>query len=65
MSVDTYLKGKNLSPYSVMRHEDVKVLLAPSLIRWATSVRLDVKQFLLWKSFDIEAEHKHGPSCAH
>jgi len=48
-----------------MRHEDVKVLLAPSLIRWATSVRLDVKQFLLWKSFEIEAEHKHGPSCAH
>ena len=62
MSVDTYLKGKNLSRYSVVRQDDVKVLVAFSLMQWAKRVELDVKQFLLWKSFDIEVEHKHGPT---
>ena len=62
MSVDTYLKGKNLSRYSAVQHDDVKVLVAPTLIRWAKSVRLDVKQFLFWRSFEIEVEHRHGPT---
>ena len=62
MSVDTYLKRKNLSPYSVVEHEDVKILVAPTLLRWAKSVRLDTKQFLIWKSFEVAAEHRHGPT---
>ena len=62
MSVDTYLRGKNLSRYSVVRQDDVQVLVAFSLMQWAKRVELDVKQFLLWKSFDIEVEHKHGPT---
>ncbi len=65
MSVDTYLKGKNVSRYAAVKHGDVTILVAPSLLRWAKSVHLDVKQFLIWKSFDIEAEHQHGPACAH
>lgn len=65
MSVDTYLKGKNLAPYSVLHQEDMKILIAPSLLRWARAVHLDVKQFLFWRSFQVEAEHKHGPSCQH
>ena len=62
MSVDTYLKGKSLSRYSAVQHDDVEVLVAPTLIRWAKSVRLDVKQFLFWRSFEIEVEHQHGPT---
>ncbi len=62
MSDDTYLKRKNLSPYSVVQHEDVKILVAPTLLRWAKSVRLDTKQFLIWKSFEVAAEHRHGPT---
>ncbi len=62
MSVDTYLKGKNLSPYTAIQHEDVTILVAPTLGRWAKAVHLDVKQFLLWKSFQVEAEHRHGPT---
>lgn len=65
MSVDTYLKRKNLRPYSVLAHEDVKILVAPSLLRWAKSVHLDAKQFVFWKSFDVEVEHRHGPTCQH
>ena len=62
MSVDTYLKGKNLSPYKAMEHDGVKILVAPKLIEWAAGVRLEVKQFLIFKSFDVGAEHKHAPT---
>jgi hypothetical protein len=65
VSVDTYLKGKNLSPYRAIEHSDVKILVAPKLLQWAAAVYLDVKQFLLWKSFQVEVEHRHGPTCQH
>ncbi len=42
MSVDTHLKGKNLAPYRVIRQDDVKVHVAPNLISYAQSVKLDV-----------------------
>jgi len=65
VSVDTYLKGKNTSRYRVMRQDDVKILIAPRLVEWAKSVRLDAKRFLFWDSFDIEVEHRHTRSCQH
>ena len=68
MSVDTYLKGKNLSRYSVASQGDVRLYVSPSLFQWARSVYVDVGQFLIWRSFQVEAEakpHKHGPACAH
>ena len=43
MSVDTHLKGKNLAPYRVIRKDDVKVHVAPNLISYAQSVKLDVE----------------------
>jgi hypothetical protein len=65
VSVDTYLKGKNTSRYSVHRQDDVKILLAPRLVQWAKSVHLDTKRFLFWDSFDIEVEHRHTRFCRH
>ena len=68
MSVDTYLKGKNTSRYSATDHEGVKILVAPQLLQWAQAVQVGTKQFLIWRSFDIEAvakPHKHGINCAH
>ncbi len=68
MSVDTYLKGKNLSPYSEADYEGLRILIAPSLLRWAKLVHVDTKQFLIWKSFEVAAEampHRHGANCAH
>ena len=62
MSVDTYLKGKNTAPYSVINFEGLKILVASSLARWAEHVQLDVKQFLIWKSFDVQVQHRHGPT---
>ena len=65
MSIDTYLKGKNISRYNVLQQGDLKILVAPSLVQWAKSVQLGTKRFLFWESFDIEAEHRHRPTCAH
>ena len=65
MSVDTYLKGKNFAPYQALDYQDVRIYVAQSLTKWARAVHVDVKQFLLWKSFDIEAEHLHTVTCAH
>ncbi len=62
MSVDTYLKGKRLSPYHAVEQDGVRILVAPKLIEWAAAVRLEVKQFLIFKSFDVGAEHKHAPT---
>jgi hypothetical protein len=65
VSVDTYLKGKNTSRYTSFAQDGVKILVPPRLIQWARWVRIDAKQFLLWRSFDIEAEHQHTRACRH
>ena len=62
MSVDTYLKGKNLAPYRTVEQNGVKILVAPKLIQWAATVQVGVKQFLIFKSFEVGAEHKHAPT---
>lgn len=67
MSVDTYLKRKNLAPYSAIQHEGVKIMVATSLVQWAQAVQIGVRQGWFSKSFDVEAipSHEHGPSCQH
>ena len=65
MSVDTYLKRKNLQPYTPVGYQGVKLYLAHTLLRWAEAVHLDAKQSFIWKSFRVEAAHKHGGACRH
>ena len=62
MSVDTYLKGKNLAPYRTVEHDGVKILVAPKLIQWAAAVQVGVKQFLIFKAFEVGAEQNHAPT---
>lgn len=41
MSVDTYLKGKNLSPYQRgSTKDDLEVLIAPELLRLGTKMSI-------------------------
>ena len=69
MSVDTYLKGKNVGRYRTVVQEDVKLLVAPALYSQARSIKLDVSDFLLWRSLKAEVEpmgdHFHTPGCRH
>lgn len=66
VSVDTYLKRKNLSRYHAMERDGLRLLISPALLAQASVVRLDVHRMLFWKSFDVEVEpkddHFHGPT---
>ncbi|MFV2070077.1 MAG: hypothetical protein ACC645_24185 [Pirellulales bacterium] len=65
MSVDTYLKRKNLSPYGAVEHEGVRIFVAPSLTQWAEAVRVGVRKGWFSKSFEVEAMHRCGATCSH
>lgn len=54
MSVDTYLQGKNTSRYSVLRAEDVKVLINPRLAGWRGTVSIDTRTLLFWRRFAVD-----------
>jgi hypothetical protein len=62
VSVDTHLQGKNTTKYKRVFVDDVKVLVAPSLIQWATSAHLSTRSRGLWRGFKIDVNHKHQPT---
>jgi hypothetical protein len=43
VSVDTNIKGKNLAPYKPVRHDDLTVLVAPSLSGLASYLRVSTR----------------------
>jgi len=59
-----HLKGKNLAPYQTIRHEDIKVYVAPKLVGYASSVQLEVRGGLR-KKLGVDINHEHGPTCDH
>ena len=63
MSVDTYLKGKQIgNKYRRYKADGVEILVANTLTGWAESVRLDVRRFLLWRRIKPMVMHKHRPT---
>ncbi len=68
MSVDTYLRGKNLGAYATIRIEaesddPIKVLVSQKMAQWASDVAIGIRKFLIWESFDIQVVpvHAHAP----
>jgi hypothetical protein len=53
VSVDTNVKGKNLAPYRKLRHEHFQILVSPTLIGLAESMRI-VTKGRLSKSLAVE-----------
>lgn len=62
MSVDTYLKRKNLTKYQTQELDGIEVLITPVLSQWASRVEIDIDRFLFWKRFDVIADHAHRPT---
>jgi len=62
VSVDTYLKGKNLGRYRAQDLDGIEVLVTPVLSQWASRVEVEVDRFLFWKRFDVFADHRHRPT---
>jgi hypothetical protein len=69
VSVDTYLKRKNLAPYRRMPVGDVEVLVAPILVQQASRIVVARRRGLFGGSFDVDIEprgdHFHSPACRH
>jgi hypothetical protein len=62
VSVDTYLKGKDLSPYQRLEIDDVELHVSPALSTWADRASVTVRSGALGKRFEILADHKHQPT---
>ncbi|MEM7324649.1 MAG: hypothetical protein AAF531_16280 [Actinomycetota bacterium] len=65
MSVDTYLKGKDVSSYKKLTHEDVTILVAKPLLRYASRVELVTKKKLRGSKLTAVAHHQHTAACRH
>lgn len=65
MSVDTYLKGKNLRVYRRVPKGDVEILLSPTLNQWARQVSLRVQNLVVRKRIKADVEHNHTAACRH
>ncbi len=65
MSVDTYLKGKNLRTYRRIEHGDVHLYVSPSLATWAERVQMSVRNWIVRKTVRMEVEHRHTSACGH
>jgi len=62
VSVDTYLKRKNLTKYQAQELDGVELLVTPVLAQWASRVEVDIDRFLFWRRFDVIADHRHRPT---
>ncbi len=62
MSVDTYLKGKDLTPYQAVTVEGVELHVSPTLATWASQATIVVKSGLLGRRLEVLADHKHQPT---
>ena len=60
MSVDTYLKRKDLSRYHAAWTDNVVILLSQRLGTWAQSISISAKHFLFWSLFDVEVLPMHA-----
>jgi hypothetical protein len=65
VSVDTYLKGKNTSTYRKFNQDDVLILVAPQLIRYANKVDLVTQKRLIGAKLVAVAHHEHNAACRH
>lgn len=62
MSVDTYLKGKDLSPYRLVEVDGVQVHVSPALTKWAQGATLAARSKLVGSKLEVLADHKHQPT---
>lgn len=65
MSVDTYLQGKNLHGYRRFDTDDVTVLIAPKLLRYAHRVEIITRKRLIGAKLVAVAHHEHTAACRH
>ena len=63
MSVDTYLKGKKTNGYKRIHEEDLLILIAPTLTRFANELHLVTKKKIVGKKLLAVVHHDPAKSC--
>jgi hypothetical protein len=63
VSVDTYLKGKKTDGYKRIHEDDLLVLIAPSLTRFANELHLVTKKKMIGKKLLAVVHHDPSKSC--
>ena len=65
MSVDTYLEGKNTARYQRFEQDDVLIMIAPKLVRYAHRVDIVTRKRLIGAKLVAVAHHEHNAACRH
>lgn len=65
VSVDTYLQGKNTARYKKFHQDDVTIMVAPKLLRYAHRVELVTRKRLVGSKLVALAHHEHTAACRH
>lgn len=63
MSVDTYLKGKKTEGYQRIHEDDILILVAPTLARFAKELHLVTKKKMVGKKLLAVVHHDPNKSC--
>ena len=63
MSVDTYLKGKKTNGYKRVHEDDLLILIAPTLTRFANELHLVTKKKMIGKKLLAVVHHDPARSC--
>ena len=63
MSVDTYLKGKNLKVYRKVLQDDLTILVAPKLQSYVQMLEISTQKKLFGQKIVVLAHHEHRASC--
>lgn len=64
IALDTYLTGKDLGSYVVLRHDGVEVLVAPALAGLAGSLTLDATGPRWWRRLRVRTDGSVGGPAA-
>ena len=60
MAVATETKGRDLSPYVSLRHDDLQVLVSQELVPLAPALRVSTRR---WVTKGFQVEFPGAPGC--
>ena len=60
VSVDTYIGNRNTSRYSIVKQDDVEVLVSSAIAPFVSNVHLDLKKFMFMRTLKAKLELQNG-----
>jgi hypothetical protein len=60
VAVATHTKGRNLTPYRRLRHDDLEVLVSKDLVSLASTLRVSTRR---WMTKGFHVDFPDEPAC--